>query len=326
MAKNSGASQRNSTRPGISRASGIPRDVVVAPHASTRPSTAQCGRQPSQRNSITAIRIASADAGNRAEHRDAGEADDRQPELPSLDAIDAPRSAISNSPMRRRDDDGRQRRCGRFLSSVGAASSRTLTAIAPTTPVSCVLAPAASATGVRDELLLIGKPWKNAGREVRDAERRPSPGSDRPACSASPHRCATARSCPRTPPGRPRRPPITIGARSLNEMSGSRECGQPLRQRTEHRQPALDRSNTRDGDGRADDRDQDARARFAIASASGSPPACRRRRASAASWSHPSTTSLGDRRRPSQRPAASGEKPNSFGTWLSITVSAMPFM
>ena len=33
-------------------------------------------------------------------------------------------------------------------------------ASAPTTPVSCVLAPAASATGVRDELLLIGKPWK----------------------------------------------------------------------------------------------------------------------------------------------------------------------
>ena len=33
-------------------------------------------------------------------------------------------------------------------------------ASAPTTPVSWVLAPAASATGVRDELLLIGKPWK----------------------------------------------------------------------------------------------------------------------------------------------------------------------
>ena len=35
------------------------------------------------------------------------------------------------------------------------------TVIAPTIPVNCVLAPAASATGVREELLLIGKPWKN---------------------------------------------------------------------------------------------------------------------------------------------------------------------
>ena len=31
---------------------------------------------------------------------------------------------------------------------------------APTTPVNCVLAPACSATGVRDELLLIENPWK----------------------------------------------------------------------------------------------------------------------------------------------------------------------
>ena len=35
---------------------------------------------------------------------------------------------------------------------------RSATATAPTTPVSCVFAPAASATGVRDELLLIGNP------------------------------------------------------------------------------------------------------------------------------------------------------------------------
>jgi hypothetical protein len=33
-------------------------------------------------------------------------------------------------------------------------------ASAPTTPVSCVRAPAASATGVREALLLIGMPWK----------------------------------------------------------------------------------------------------------------------------------------------------------------------
>ena len=35
------------------------------------------------------------------------------------------------------------------------------TASAPTTLVSCVFAPAASATGVRDELALTGMPWKS---------------------------------------------------------------------------------------------------------------------------------------------------------------------
>ena len=43
----------------------------------------------------------------------------------------------------------------------GAIKSKSATAIAPTIPANCVRAPAASATGVREELLLIGKPWKN---------------------------------------------------------------------------------------------------------------------------------------------------------------------
>ena len=47
---------------------------------------------------------------------------------------------------------------GRFCSRSGAQTSSMATASAPTTPVICVLAPAASATGVREELLLIGKP------------------------------------------------------------------------------------------------------------------------------------------------------------------------
>jgi hypothetical protein len=47
---------------------------------------------------------------------------------------------------------------GRSWSRLGASSSSKATVIAPTTPVNCVRAPAASATGVRDELLLIGKP------------------------------------------------------------------------------------------------------------------------------------------------------------------------
>ena len=50
---------------------------------------------------------------------------------------------------------------GRFLMRSGASTSSSATPAAPTTPVSWVLAPDASATGVREELLLIGKPWKN---------------------------------------------------------------------------------------------------------------------------------------------------------------------
>jgi hypothetical protein len=47
---------------------------------------------------------------------------------------------------------------GRFCSTVGSATNSTAMKSAPTTPVSWVRAPAASATGVRDAVLLIGKP------------------------------------------------------------------------------------------------------------------------------------------------------------------------
>ena len=43
-------------------------------------------------------------------------------------------------------------------------------ASAPTTLVSWVRAPAASATGVREPLLLIGKPWKKPGGQIGGTE------------------------------------------------------------------------------------------------------------------------------------------------------------
>jgi hypothetical protein len=49
---------------------------------------------------------------------------------------------------------------GRFRTRLGKNSSISAIARAPTSPVSCVLAPAASATGVREELLLTENPWK----------------------------------------------------------------------------------------------------------------------------------------------------------------------
>jgi hypothetical protein len=63
---------------------------------------------------------------------------------PTADAITTPASAAF----------------GRSRSSCGANINIRAIASAPTTPVSWVFEPLASATGVRDELLLIGKPWK----------------------------------------------------------------------------------------------------------------------------------------------------------------------
>jgi hypothetical protein len=50
---------------------------------------------------------------------------------------------------------------GRFRNSPGRATMRTTISTAPTTPVSCVRAPARSATAVREALVLTGKPWNN---------------------------------------------------------------------------------------------------------------------------------------------------------------------
>ena len=51
--------------------------------------------------------------------------------------------------------------CGRLRSSPGASSRISVIAAAPTSPVTCVLAPACSATAVREPLVLTGKPWKS---------------------------------------------------------------------------------------------------------------------------------------------------------------------
>ena len=71
------------------------------------------------------------------------------------------RSTTSNRPMAEAITTAARRRGGQMLEQVRGRHQQQGNAIAPTTPVNWVLAPAASATGVRDELLLMGKPWKN---------------------------------------------------------------------------------------------------------------------------------------------------------------------
>ena len=51
--------------------------------------------------------------------------------------------------------------CGRFRSRLGAKSSSSRIARAPTTPVTWLFAPACSATAVREPLVLTGNPWNN---------------------------------------------------------------------------------------------------------------------------------------------------------------------
>jgi len=69
------------------------------------------------------------------------------------------RSANSNRPIAAAITTAASAVLGRCCSSCGANTSSPAIATAPTTPVSWVREPAASATGVREELLLIGKPW-----------------------------------------------------------------------------------------------------------------------------------------------------------------------
>src|SRR5262245_12032111 len=79
--------------------------------------------------------------------------------------------------------------CGRFCNAAGANSSMSAITTAPTTPVSWGLAPADSATGVRDELLEIGKPWN--GPVARFAA--PSAIISRFGSTSSPSRAAYVR-------------------------------------------------------------------------------------------------------------------------------------
>ena len=68
------------------------------------------------------------------------------------------RSLISNRPIADEMTTAANAAVGTCLRRSGANNRSRATMSAPTTPVSWVLEPAASATGVRDELLLIGKP------------------------------------------------------------------------------------------------------------------------------------------------------------------------
>src|SRR6187431_1290886 len=71
------------------------------------------------------------------------------------------RSLISNSPIAEEITTAANALVGKFFSKSPPNNKSSATETAPTTPVSCVFEPDASATGVREELLLIGNPWNS---------------------------------------------------------------------------------------------------------------------------------------------------------------------
>ncbi|MNP57462.1 hypothetical protein D3C76_1522970 [compost metagenome] len=82
------------------------------------------------------------------------------------------RSVNSNRPSAAAITTAARALLGKCCIRLGATSSNRVTASAPMMPVSWVCEPAASATGVRDELLLMGMPWNNP--EARLATPRPN--------------------------------------------------------------------------------------------------------------------------------------------------------
>jgi hypothetical protein len=100
-------------------------------------------------------------------------------------------------------------------------------AVAPTSGVSCVRAPAEMATGVRDALLLIGKPWN------RPAARLAAPRATNSWLASTTSRRRVASDCDSTvvsataTKAMPNAPPNSSGW-SPSRTSGKRERRQPL--------------------------------------------------------------------------------------------------
>ena len=158
LAKKSGASQRNSTSPeGVAPRGDGTSWKPFSP--SIRPSTASYGRHARQ------MKLRSARPTAMKTPRMTPTT--ATPRKHTIDNTNSRRrrwcrgdDAIDSTSESRRDDDCREGAEGRFLRRLAQHQQHAIPP-APTTPVTCVFAPAYSATGVRDELLLIANPWNN---------------------------------------------------------------------------------------------------------------------------------------------------------------------
>ncbi|MNT41388.1 hypothetical protein D3C72_1777470 [compost metagenome] len=207
---------------------------------------------------------------------------------------------------------------------MGANISSKATASAPTTPVSWVFAPAASATGVRDALLLIGKPWKNPA--ARLAAPRPTIswfGSTRVLVRAAKVRDSTLVSANEI--SATAMPPSRIATRSAPLTQGTTKPGSPCGVLPSTFTPFWSRSNM-------------LTASVATITAIRMPGTRSKRFNNRISTRLPAPTAklyqlvspariaLPRLTMSRSGPASSSEMANSFGNWLTSTVSAIPFI
>ena len=198
-------------------------------------------------------------------------------------------------------------------------------AAAPTRPVTWVLAPACSATAVREPLVLTGNPWKRPAATFA----APIPIISPLPSTSWPVRAANADAVEIVSVSAtraiPMRPAISSGRSETGSgmVNGGKPCGSTPTSLT----PWSARSNNRRRDDRQHHGNQHGRDLGQPAlRAPGSVPGSRTPIASAAATVSPAASPFTNPVASSIRPSASTEKPNSFGSWPITIVSASPFM
>ena len=212
--------------------------------------------------------------------------------------------------------------CGRLRSTPGTSTSMTTIVAAPTTPVTWVLAPACSATAVREPLVLTGKPWKNEAATFAAPIPiiSPSPLTSWPVRAAndeevemvSVSETSAIPSAPATSSGRSDSGPGTAGREALGQRAHERDsvvrvergCGRDSgddgHQHSGNRgAPLLEREDQHQTHQADRDRGDHGLA--------GRQPVTK-----------PRASSI--------RPSPSIEKPKSFGSWPTRIVRARPFI
>ena len=258
LAKNSGASQRNSTRPGISARLGIAGDVVIAGDAvgaaenggmrpPAVPQELDDGDDDGKANSGTAPSTATP-----TKHTY------RQPELPALDTPDAAEVGHFDQADRRGDDDGGKCRRRQMLQEIGSSHQQR-----------------GNAQGADDtgELGLRAGRFRHRGARRAAADRKALEKSGGEIGGAQPNHLLVgidvagraarrmrgkARWCRRTTPRQPRTPPIKHRPEVGDSLSRERRTtGRPSGSEPSTATPACpDRSSRPVDDRGADHRDQ----------------------------------------------------------------------
>ena len=218
----------------------------------------------------------------------------------------------------------RESACGRLRSSPGTSTSIRMIAAAPTSPVSCVFAPACSATAVRDPLVLTGKPWNKPAPTFA----APMPIISLLPSISWPVRAANAEAVeivsvsdtsamPRAPATRSGRSETGLGQVGEGSPSGRVPTSEtPWLERSSAEVAAIAATTATSTPGMRGRQ----RWRIRISARLATPTAA------AAATASPDASPLRNSRASSIRPSASVEKPKSFDSCPTRIVSASPFM